>query len=253
MRKSNIEYYKKAVRLAEGASNAISRARADYEHGCEVAKGAYEADLLGEEGYRSRLRELEAERDSTIENSLSRILTVVDEYDAEMAELGKLDGNMIDSGIMALLNSGMNLSHADYQELANKHADNATLTRVLQERYSANMPQEKGTGITIVRFGQSPADRSEVFSKFVRTIYHACESGACPALSGSGRLKTVTDYYNFIAQGSLADMQPYGDESFDNLDKDFPVETENGRVENAGNKISDFSSADFNFGFTPIR
>ena len=233
MRKSNIEYYKKAVRLAEGASNAISRARADYEHGCEVAKGAYEADLLGEEGYRSRLRELEAERDSTIENSLSRILT--------------------DSGIMALLNSGMNLSHADYQELANKHADNATLTRVLQERYSANMPQEKGTGITIVRFGQSPADRSEVFSKFVRTIYHACESGACPALSGSGRLKTVTDYYNFIAQGSLADMQPYGDESFDNLDKDFPVETENGRVENAGNKISDFSSADFNFGFTPIR
>ena len=34
-------------------------------------------------------------------------------------------------------------------------------------------------------------------------------------------------------------MQPYGDESFDNLDKDFPVETENGRVENAGNKISD--------------
>ena len=127
------------------------------------------------------------------------------------------------------------------------------MTRILQERYNANRQQEKGTGITIVRFGQSPADRSEVFSKFVRTVYHACESGACPALSGSGRLKTMTDYYNFIALGSLADMQPYGDESFDNLDTDFPVETENGRVENAGNKISDFSSADFNFGFTPIR
>lgn len=74
-----------------------------------------------------------------------------------------------------------------------------------------------------------------------------------PALFGSGRLNTVTDYYNFIAQDSLADIQPYGDESFDNLDTDFPVETENGRVENAGNKSSDFSSADFNFGFTPIR
>lgn len=47
MKKSNIEYYKKAVRLAEGASGAISKAKADYEHGCEVAKGAYEADLLG--------------------------------------------------------------------------------------------------------------------------------------------------------------------------------------------------------------
>ena len=248
MKKSTIEYYKKAVRLAEGASNAISRARADYEHGCEVAKGAYEADLLGEKGCQDRLKELEAERDSTIENSLSRILTVVDEYDAEMEELGRLDGNMVDSGTMALLNSGINLSHADYQELANRHKDNAVMTRILQERYNANRPQGK-----IVRFGQSPADRSEVFSKFVRTVYHACESGACPALSGSGRLKTMTDYYNFIAQGSLADMQPYGDESFDNLDTDFPVETENGRVENAGNKSSDFTSADFNFGFTPIR
>ena len=255
MKKSTIEYYKKAVRLAEGASGAISKAKADYEHGCEVAKGAYEADLLGEGGYRSRLKELEAERDSTIENSLSRILTVVDEYDAEMAELGKLDGNMIDSGTMALLNSGMNLSHADYQELANKHADNAVMTRILRERYDANRPQEEGAGITIVRFGQSPADRSETFSKFVRTVYHACESGACPAISGSGKLKTPKDYYNFLAQSSLADMQPYGDESFDNLDADFPVETVNGKVENAGKRSSGFNNADvgFDFGFTPIR
>lgn len=53
MNKSTIEYYKKAVRLAEGASSTISRARADYEHGCEVAKGAYEADLLGEKAIRT--------------------------------------------------------------------------------------------------------------------------------------------------------------------------------------------------------
>lgn len=252
MNKSTIEYYKKAIRLAENAGSSISRARADYEHGCEVAKGAYEADLLGEQGYQDRLKELKAARDAQIENSLAGILTVVDEYDSEMAELGKLDGNMVDSGTMALLNSGINLSHADYQELANRHKDNAVMTRILRERYDANRPQEKGPGITVVRFGQLPADRSEVFSKFARTIYHACESGACPALSGSGRLKTMTDYYNFIAHGSLADMQPYGDETFDNLDADFPVETENGRVENAGNKSSDFSSADFNFGFTSV-
>lgn len=64
MKKSNIEYYKKAICLAESANSAISRARADYEHGCEVAKGAYEADLLGEKGYRDRLKELEAERNA---------------------------------------------------------------------------------------------------------------------------------------------------------------------------------------------
>ena len=61
MKKSNIEYYKKAICLAESANSAIRRARADYEHGCEVAKGAYEADLLGEKGYRDRLKELEEE------------------------------------------------------------------------------------------------------------------------------------------------------------------------------------------------
>lgn len=248
MKKSTIEYYKKAVRLAERASNAISKARADYEHGCEVAKEAYEADLLGEKGYQDRLKELEGERDATIENGLSCILTVVDEYDAEMAELGKLDGNMVDSGTMALLNSGINLSHADYQELANRHKDNAVMTRILKERYDANRPTEKSNSITVVRFGQTPESRSEVFSKFARTIYHACESGARPALSGSGRLKTVTDYYNFIAQGSLADMQPYGDETFDNLDADFPVETVNGKVESAGCR-----SSSFDWGFTPIR
>lgn len=253
MKKSTIEYYKKAVRLAENASNSISRARADYERGSAAAKDALESDLLGETGYKSKLKELEAERDAQINGALSGILTVVDEYDSEMAELGKLDGNMVDSGTMALLNSGINLSHADYQELANRHKDNAVMTRILQEQYNTNRPQEKGPGITVVRFGQSPADRSEVFSKFVRTVYHACESGARPALSGGGRLKTVTDYYNFIAQQSLADMQPYGDESFDNLDADFPVETVNGRVENAGRQNSGFSPADFDFGFTPIR
>lgn len=255
VKKSNIEYYKKAVRLAEYASGAISKARADYSHGCEVAKGAYEGDLLGEKGYQDRLKELEAERDAQIGGALSQILTVVDEYDSEMEELGKLDGNMVDSGTMALLNSGINLSHADYQELANRHKDNAVMTRILRERYDANRPQEEGTGITIVRFGQSPADRSETFSKFVRTVYHACESGACPAISGNGKLKTPKDYYNYLAQSSLADMQPYGDENFDSLDADFPVETVNGKVENAGRRSSSFNNADvgFDFGFTPIR
>lgn len=251
MKKSNIEYYKKAVCLAESANSAINRARADYEHGCEVAKGAYEADLLGEKGYRDRLKELEAERDAKIKNNLSQILTVVDEYDAEMAELGRLDGDKIDDGTMKLLNSGIKLSSADWQELAGKHRDNAIMTRILREKYDANRPQEEKP--VAVRFGQSPSSRSEVFSKFVKTIYHACEHGSRPSLSGSGRLKTVTDYYNFIAQRSLEDMQPYGDENFESLDKDFPVETENGRVENVGNKSSDFSLADFNFGFTPIR
>lgn len=253
MKRTTTEYYKMAVKGAESARDAISRAEAAYEHGCEVAKGAYEADLLGEKGYQDRLKELETERDARIENSLSGILAVADEYDSEMAELGKLDGSRIDDGVMKLLNSGLQLTNEDWQELANAHKDNHVMTRILRERYNASRPQEEGAGVTIVRFGQSPADRSEVFSKFVRTVYHACKSGARPSLSGGGRLKTVTDYYNFIAQDSLADMQPYGDESFDNLDKDFPVETENGKVANVAGKNTDFTPGNFSFNFTPVR
>lgn len=251
MKKATIEYYKKAVRLAENANDIISRARADYEHDCELTKNAYEADLLGEKGYQGRLKELETERDAKIENGLLQILTVVDEYDAEMAELGKLDGSMVDSGTMALLNSGLTLTSKDWQQLASKHRDNAVMTRILKERYDANRPQEEAP--IAVCFGQSPDSRSEVFSKFVRTIYHACESGMRPSLSGGGRLKTVTDYYNFIAQDSLKDMQPFGEESFDNLDAEFPVETESGRVENAAGRSTSYSPVDFNFGFTPIK
>ena len=255
MKKSITDYYKRTVELAGNASRAISKARADYERDSVLLKNAYEADMYGERGYREKLEEMKSARDAEVQAALSRILTVVDEYDAEMEELGKLDGDKIDDATMRLLNSGINLTHADYQELANKHADNAIMTRILKERYDANRPQEKGTGITIVQFGQSPENRSEVFSKFVKTIYHAVEHGACPAISGSGKLKTPTDYHNFIAQQSLAEMQPFEGEDFSNLDKDFPVETVNGKVENAGGKSSSFSPADviFNFGFTPIR
>lgn len=251
MKRSTIEYCKEVIKRAENANRIASQARANYERDCVLAKNALEADLYGQKGYEDKLKELEAERDAQIENSLSGILSVVSEYDSEMRELGRLDGSSVDSDAVRLLDSGIQMNVEEWQAMADEFKDNHTMTRILQSRYSSL--KKPGEILPSIRFGQSPADRSKVFGKFVRTIYHACESGACPALSGIGRLKTVTDFYNFIARDSLADMQPYGDESFDNLDKDFPVETENGMVENAGNKSSDFSSADFNFGFTPIR
>lgn len=253
--KKTIEYYKKAVRLAESASRSISKAKADYERDSVLLKNAYEADMYGKEGYRQKLEELKSARDVETKAALSGILTVVDEFDAEMAELGRLDGDKIDDGTMKLLNSGLSLSSKDWQELANRHKDNAVMTRILRERYDANRPKEKGPGITVVQFGQSPESRSEVFSKFVKTVYHAVEYNAVPSLSGGGRLKSPTDYHNYLAQASLAEMMPFEGEDFSNLDADFPVETVNGKVENAGGRSSSFSpsASDFNFGFTPVR
>lgn len=143
------------------------------------------------------------------------------------------------------------MTSKDWQQLADAHKDNAVMTRILKQRYDANRPQEKE--LVTVRFGQLPESRKEVFSKFVRTIYHAVESGACPSLSGSGRFKTTADYYNYLAQDSLADMTPYGEESFNNLNVDFPVQTETGKVENVSGKATNFDAASFQFNFTPVR
>lgn len=32
------------------------------------------------------------------------------------------------------------------------------------------------------------------------------------------------DYYNYLAKDSLTRMKPFGDENFDTVDQDFPVE-----------------------------
>lgn len=246
-----VDYYKKAVRLAEKANSAINRANADYEHWRNIAEEEYKSDLLGEQGYKEQLEKLETERDSVVRGALSHILETVDEFDVEMDELGRLDGNKIDDGTMKLLNSGITLTSKDWQALANMHKDNYVMSRILQERYNANRPQEKN--LVIVQFGQFPEDRKMVFSKFARTLYNACKSDALPSLSGSGKLKTVTDYYNYLAQASLEDMQLFEEESFDSLDTDFPVETVNGKAECAAKRTTSYSPADFNFNFTPVR
>ena len=90
MKKSITDYYKRTVELAGNATRAISKARADYERDSVLLKNAYEADMYGERGYREKLEEMKSARDAEVQAALSRILTVVDEYDAEMEELGKL-------------------------------------------------------------------------------------------------------------------------------------------------------------------
>lgn len=223
MRKSTIEYYKLAVKQAGNAMEGIQRANAAYERECTLAKNAYEGDLLGEKGYKDRLEQLAQERDAKIESELSYIDKVGEEYAAEMAELGTLDGSKIDSGTIALLNSGLSLSSADWQELANKHKDNYVMSRILKERYDANRPKDKGPGLTFVQFGQSPADRQENFTRFTRTLRNTCTHKYMPQC-GTMDFASRRDYHNYLAKDSIGRMKPFGDESFDTVEKDFPVE-----------------------------
>lgn len=232
MKRTTLEYYKLAIKQAGNAMESIQRANADYDHECELTKNAFESDLLGEKGYKDRLKQLAQERDAKIEGFLCLIDKVGEEYAAEMAELGRLDGGRIDDGVMKLLNSGLQLTNEDWQELANAHKDNHVMTRILKERYNANRSKSEGdslalrqknNGLTFVQFGQSPQDRAENFSRFTKLLHYNAVSDSMPG-EGSMAYASKGDYWNHCAKDSISHMMPFGDENFDTVDQDFPVE-----------------------------
>lgn len=67
-----------------------------YEPERELAKNAFDAGILGENGDKEQLEKLAQERDAKMEGTLSSIDEVAAEYSAEMAELGRLDNATID-------------------------------------------------------------------------------------------------------------------------------------------------------------
>lgn len=226
------DFYKKAITRALNARESFEAAKSAYEHECELTKNAFDGGILGENGYKEQLEKLAQERDAKIEGALGCIDEVSKEYSAEMQELGRLDGSRIDSGTMALLNSGLQLTNEDWQELANTYKDNYVMTRILRERYNANRPKsedngfalgQKNNGLTFVQFGQLPQDRAENFEKFTKTIRNSCTYKSMPR-NGMMDFASRQDYYNYLAKDSLERMKPFGDESFDTVEQDFPVE-----------------------------
>ena len=227
-----VDYYKKAIRQAQSARENIERINADYEHSCVLAKNALDAGISGEQGYKQELAELKHDRDYRIEEELSRIDEVGVEYAAEMAELGRLDGDRVDDGAMKLLNSGLQLTNEDWQELADTYKDNYVMTRILRERYNANRPKskdgsltlgQKNNGLTFVQFGQLPQDRAENFSRFTKLLQYNAASDSMPN-EGPMAYASKSDYWNHCAKESISRMKPFEDESFDTVEQDFPVE-----------------------------
>ena len=202
MKRTTIEYYKSAVRRAVDAMERIEAAKAAYEHECRLTKNAFDARILGENGYKEQLQKLVQERDVKIEGALGCIDEVSKEYSAEM------------------------------KELANTYRDNCVMTRILRERYNANRPKsdgnnltmgQKNNGLTFVQFGQLPQDRAENFEKFTKTIRNSYTYRSMPR-NGTVDFASRQDYYNYLAKDSLERMKPFGDENFDTVEQDFPVE-----------------------------
>lgn len=248
MQKSTIEFYKEAIKRAASAADVISKANAAYKREEKIYKGMLEDDLIGQAGFNEKIKNLEQEKNVKTKESLSRILKLIDEYSLEMAEFGKLDGSKIDDNTIKILNSGLALTSADWQQLADQHKNNPTMTRILQQRYEENRPKEKEP--VAITFGQLPSERQEIFKRFIYKLHESCLYGIIGSLSGGTNFKTATDYYHHLAKKSIENMQPLEEENFDNLDTDFPI-----RLEKNGKPVHpvDPSEQKFNFNFTPIR
>ena len=226
MKNGNIEYYKFAVERAKSARASIVAAKEDYERKDNMWREDLAGGLLGEIGFSEKVESAKRELNEKIESAQAFVLGIADDYAEEMKELGRLDGNRVDDATMKLLNSGLNLTHADWQELANKHASNATMTRILRAKYDANRPPEKGDGsITVVQFGQSPADREKVFRSFVNTLANSVNSDFTPKYGGT-EFSSRASYWNYLAKESLKSMRPFEGEDRNSIDVDFEVKFE---------------------------
>lgn len=226
MKMDNVEFYGHAIERAKSARASIVAAKSDFERKDELWRDDLAQDLLGKAGYDEKIADAKKELDEKVEAAQRFILEIADTYTAWMMELSKLDGNRVDDATMKLLNSGLNLTHEDWQELANLHADNAIMTRILRAKYDANRPPEKEDGsITVVQFGQSPTDREKIFRSFVNSLAHSVNSDFVPKYGGA-EFSSRASYWNHLARKSLESMRPFEGEDRNSLDADFEVKFE---------------------------
>lgn len=242
-----IEFFKETIKKAGAAHKAILAAESDYKRNETLVKGMLEGDLLGRKGFDERIVELMQKKSAVIKINSDSILERTNAFDAEMNQLDVLDGNQIDDGTMKLLNSGLTLKAADFQHLADKYKNNATMLKIIKQRYKENRPDDE-TRSNIVRFPLLPSEKKDLFRKFVCKINESCTCSVVPDLATGGHFKSITDYFNFLAKDYLNAMG-YSDQ--DTLEKEFPVELL-GRDGKPLKKV-DPSEQMFNFTFNPVR
>lgn len=242
-----IEYFKKTIKVAEAAQKTIAVANADYERDKNLVKGMLEGDLLGQKGYDERITELKQKKDANVKISSDSILEMINAFDAEMSQVDILNGNDIDDATLKLLNSGLTLKVADWQHLADQHKNNVTMTKILKQQYEENRPDDE-TRSNTVRFPALPAEKKDIFKRFVYKLNESCIYNVIAEPSTGGHFKSTTDYFNCLAKNCLNAMD-YNDQ--DTLNKEFPV-TLLDRNEKPLQKV-DPAEQEFKFNFAPIR
>lgn len=232
------KYHRNALNAAFEARKAIEAAKEERDRRIEFHKEKLQTGKITKKGYDESVAFVTEEYEEKVEAAAAEIKRVQAEFSALMDDLGAADGNMIDDATMKLLNSGLEMSAREWQDLANKHRDNATMTKILRQHYDRR-PVKKGlpdgfftTGGGELReqnstpeivFGQLPEERKKAFDEFCNVLYNSSKSGTV--------LPEYVDresYWNDLARKSLFKMSQCGDETFDKeeIEEVLPVEVQ---------------------------
>lgn len=226
-------YHRNALNAAFEARKAIEEANEERERSVRYHLDLLKSGKITEKGYHESL-DLAAERyEEKVEAAAVEIKKIQAEFSTLMDDLGAMNGDKIDDATMKLLNSGLELSAKEWQNLADKHRDNAVMTKILKQHYDRRpvkksipegfyaMGGEKKEPEVI--FGQLPGERKKAFDEFCNVLYHSAKSGA--VLS---EYVNRESYWNDMARKSLFKMSQCGDETFDKkeIEEKLPVETQ---------------------------
>lgn len=227
-------YHRNALNVAFEARKAIEEAEEERKKSFNYHLEQLKTGRITEKGYHESL-DFAAERyEEKVEAAAAEIKKIQAEFDALMDDLGAMNGDKIDDATMKLLDSGLEMSAREWQDLAIRYRDNAVMTRILKQHYDRR-PVKEGmpAGFYLtggkkekepeIVFGQLPEERKKAFDDFCNTLYHSTKSGTI--------LQEYVDresYWNDLARKSLFKMSQCGDETFDKKEiaEVLPVETQ---------------------------
>lgn len=224
------KYHHFVLETAKESRKAIEAAQAEYNDSLRYHETLFRENKITKAGYDESMAFAAQRRDEKIEAAAQEIRKVQRDFDVMLDDLGKIDGGMIDDATMKILNSGMELTSREWQDLADKHRDNATMTRILKEHYGRipfkkNMPDgflstnQKESEPEVV-FGQLPEIRKATFDSLCNVLYYSAKSGTVLP-----QYDSQTSYWNSLARHSLSQMKPLGEETFEQsqIESEFPV------------------------------